>query len=121
MIPLKLSGPAAGEEARGVVASVDAGILTLTAYKTPDPEAHFNGQRVLAMQLRDLYGYLIDGMQGARGAIHTGGDGGASNDVAPPREAPLARYSGVVTVAADGTAEVVFDLPAFNGAVRVMA
>ncbi|MBP0661785.1 hypothetical protein, partial [Mycobacterium tuberculosis] len=56
VIPLKLSGLAAGEEARVVVAAVDVGILNLTAYKTPDPEAHFNGQRVLAMQLRDLYG-----------------------------------------------------------------
>lgn len=121
VIPVKLTGLAPGEEARVTVAAVDVGILNLTAYKTPDPEAHFNGQRVLAMQLRDLYGFLIDGMQGARGAIRSGGDGGDSNDVSPPREAPLARYSGVVTVAPDGSAEVIFDLPAFNGAVRVMA
>jgi uncharacterized protein YfaS (alpha-2-macroglobulin family) len=120
-IPIKLTGLAPGEAARVTVAAVDVGILNLTAYRTPDPETHYNGQRVLALQLRDLYGALIDGMQGVRGAIRSGGDEGLSADVAPPREAPLARYSGVVTVGPDGTAEVVFDLPAFNGAVRVMA
>jgi uncharacterized protein YfaS (alpha-2-macroglobulin family) len=120
-IPLKLTGLNPGEEARVVVAAVDIGILNLTAYKTPDPETHYNGQRRLGPQLRDLYGFLIDGMQGARGSIHSGGDEGGTNGVTPPREAPLARYSGVVTVAPDGSAEVVFDLPAFNGAIRVMA
>jgi uncharacterized protein YfaS (alpha-2-macroglobulin family) len=120
-IPVKLDGLAAGEEARVVVAAVDVGILNLTAYKTPDPEGRFFGQRVLSMQMRDLYGFLIDGMQGVRGAIRSGGDESMAGDVPPPREAPLARYSGVVTVGPDGTAQVMFDLPAFNGAIRVMA
>ena len=30
------------------------------------------------------------------------------------------RYSGVVKVGADGTARIEFDLPAFNGSLRVM-
>ena len=52
--------------------------------------------------MRDLYGYLIDGMQGTRGAIRSGGDAGVDTTVSPPREAPLARFSGVVKVGADG-------------------
>ena len=39
----------------------------------------------------------------------------------PPVETPLALFSGIVTVGADGTAKVDFDLPDFNGTVRVMA
>ena len=39
----------------------------------------------------------------------------------PPTQAPLALFSGIVEVAADGTAEVRFDIPAFNGTIRVMA
>src|SRR5262249_46850538 len=39
----------------------------------------------------------------------------------PPTQAPLALYSGVVTVGPDGSAEVAFDIPAFAGTVRVMA
>ncbi len=40
---------------------------------------------------------------------------------APPSGPPVALYSGIVTVKADGTAEVNFDIPAFAGTVRVMA
>ncbi|TBW35375.1 alpha-2-macroglobulin family protein [Siculibacillus lacustris] len=120
-IPVKIQGAAAGETARVVVAAVDVGILNLTRYETPDPDGWFFGQRLLATDLRDLYGYLIDGMQGTRGKITAGGDGGADMGAAPPREAPFSRYSGVVEVGADGTAEIAFDVPAFNGTVRVMA
>ncbi|MDK9695462.1 MAG: alpha-2-macroglobulin family protein [Siculibacillus sp.] len=119
-IPVKLAGLAGGEKAHVVVAAVDVGILNLTRYETPDPGRWFFGQKQLATEVRDLYGFLIDGMQGSRGAIRSGGDGGADMSAAPPREAPFARYSGVVDVGPDGTAEVVFDVPAFNGTVRVM-
>jgi uncharacterized protein YfaS (alpha-2-macroglobulin family) len=59
-------------------------------------------------------------MQGTRGAIRTGGDGAAPMQGEKPTQEPLARYSGVVKVGSDGTAKVDFDLPAFNGSVRVM-
>ncbi|MCZ8098100.1 MAG: MG2 domain-containing protein [Burkholderiales bacterium] len=121
-IPLRLAGLSPGEEAFVTVAAVDVGILSLTGYELPDPAAHFFGQRQLPLEVRDLYGYLIDGMQGTRGAIRSGGDGaGLSADVSPPTQEPLARYSGVVKVGPDGTATVSFDLPAFNGTVKVMA
>ena len=45
----------------------------------------------------------------------------ASSPSAKPTQEPLSRYSGVVKVGADGTAQVSFDIPAFNGTVRVMA
>jgi hypothetical protein len=120
-VPIKLAGLAAGEEAHVVVAAVDVGILNLTNYKPPAPDNYYLGQRQLTAEIRDLYGQLIDGMQGARGQIRNGGDIGAELTGSPPTQAPLALYSGIVKVAADGSAQVVFDIPAFAGTVRVMA
>ena len=120
-IPLKVGGLNPGEEARIVVAAVDVGILNLTGYKPPAPDDYYLGQRRLTAEIRDLYGQLIDGMQGTRGQIRTGGDGGAELQGSPPTQKPLALYSGVVTVKPDGTAEVAFDIPDFAGTARVMA
>ena len=120
-VPVKLAGLTSGEQARVVIAAVDVGILNLTNYKPPAPEEYFLGQRRLSAELRDLYGQLIDGMQGTRGAIRTGGDdGGGALEGSPPAQKPLALYSGIVEVKPDGTAEVVFDIPAFAGTARVM-
>ncbi len=120
-VPIKLAGLNAGEEAHVVVAAVDVGILNLTNYKPPAPDNYYLGQRQLTAEIRDLYGQLIDGMQGVRGAIRSGGDVGAELSGSPPTQAPLALYSGIVQVGADGTAQVAFDIPAFAGTVRVMA
>ncbi|KZE36713.1 alpha-2-macroglobulin family protein [Chelatococcus daeguensis] len=121
-VPVRLGGLAAGEEAYVTVAAVDVGILNLTRYEAPRPGDYFFGQRRLGTEIRDVYGYLIDGMQGTRGAIRSGGDAGAPQlDGAPPTQEPVALYSGVVRAGADGVAHVSFDMPAFNGTVRVMA
>ena len=105
-IPVKLAGLAAGADAKIVVAAVDVGILNLTNYKPPSPDDYYLGQRALAAEIRDLYGDLIDGMQGTRGQIRSGGDQGAQLQGSPPTGPPLALYSGIVTVGADGNAEV---------------
>ena len=120
-VPVKLNGLAAGDQARIVVAAVDVGILNLTNYKPPSPEDYYLGQRALSAEIRDLYGQLIDGMQGVRGQIHTGGDEGAKLQGSPPSGPPVAFYSGIVTIGADGTAQVSFDVPDFEGTLRVMA
>ncbi len=121
-MPIKFSGLAPNEEARVVVSAVDVGILNLTNYKAPDPDTYYLGQRKLSSEIRDLYGQLIDGMQGTKGQIRTGGDGGEGElQGSPPTQPPLALYSGIVAVGADGTAEVSFDIPGFVGTVRVMA
>jgi len=120
-LPIKIGGLAPGEVAYVTVAAVDVGILNLTQFKTPDPTAYFNGQRKLNLEIRDLYGLLIDGMEGVAGAIRSGGDGSGNTGGPLPTQAPLALYSGVVKVDADGAAEVSFDLPIFNGSARIMA
>ena len=120
-VPIKVGLPA-GAEARVAVAAVDVGILNLTNYKPPSPDDYYLGQRTLSADIRDLYGDLIDGMQGARGQIRSGGDAGAEAlQGNPPTGPPVALYSGLLKVGADGTAEASFEVPAFAGTVRVMA
>ncbi len=120
-VPVQVGGLSAGDEARIVVAAVDVGILNLTNYKPPAPDNYYLGQRRLTPEIRDLYGQLIDGMQGVRGQIRSGGDEGAELAGSPPAQAPLSLYSGIVRVGPDGAAIVNFDIPAFAGTVRVMA
>jgi uncharacterized protein YfaS (alpha-2-macroglobulin family) len=121
-LPVKIGGLSPGEDAKIVVAAVDVGILNLTNYKPPAPDDYYLGQRRMTSEIRDLYGQLIDGMQGTRGQLRTGGDAaGAELQGSPPTQKPLALYSGIVTVAADGTAEISFDIPEFAGTARVMA
>lgn len=121
-IPVKLDGLNPGEDAKVVISAVDVGILNLTNYKPPAPDDYYLGQRRLSAEIRDLYGQLIDGMSGTRGQIKSGGDAGAAElQGSPPAQKPLALYSGIVTVGADGTAEVSFDIPEFAGTARVMA
>ena len=121
-LPVKLTGLSPGEDAKVVVAAVDVGILNLTNYKPPAPDDYYLGQRRLTAEIRDVYGQLIDGMQGTRGQLKTGGDSaGAELQGSPPTQKPLALYSGIVTVAADGTAEISFNIPEFAGTARVMA
>jgi uncharacterized protein YfaS (alpha-2-macroglobulin family) len=121
-VPVRLANLASGEQARIVVSAVDVGILNLTGYETPNPDEYYLGQRKLSAEVRDLYGQLIDGMQGTRGSIRTGGDASAGAlQGNPPTGPPLALYSGIVTVGPDGRAEVEFNIPAFTGTVRVMA
>src|SRR4051812_4495853 len=121
-IPVKLDGLNPGEDAKIVVAAVDVGILNLTNYKPPAPDDYYLGQRRMTSEIRDLYGQLIDGMQGTRGQLKTGGDSaGLELQGSPPTQKPLALYSGIVTVTADGSAEISFDIPEFAGTARVMA
>jgi hypothetical protein len=121
-LPVKLGGLSPGEDAKIVVAAVDVGILNLTNYKPPAPDDYYLGQRRMTSEIRDLYGQLIDGMQGTRGQLKTGGDSaGAELQGSPPTQKPLALYSGIVTVAADGSAEINFEIPEFAGTARVMA
>ncbi len=119
---LTLANAAEGETAYVAVAAVDLGILNLTNFAVPDPDGWFFGQRQLGVDIRDLYGQLIDPMQGMPGAIRSGGDGGGARlGTPPPTSVLVALHSGVVTVGEDGTATVTFDMPDFNGTVRLMA
>ncbi|CAK9058524.1 Alpha-2-macroglobulin, partial [Durusdinium trenchii] len=60
-------------------------------------------------------------MSGARGKVRSGGDGmGMRLDAPPPDDEPVALFSGLVKVDENGEAVVSFDVPDFNGALRVI-
>ncbi|MDF1718013.1 MAG: alpha-2-macroglobulin family protein [Antarcticimicrobium sp.] len=118
-----VDGAAAGEQAWLTLAAVDLGILNLTGFDSPDPQGHYFGQRRLGVELRDVYGRLIDGMNGAMGTVRSGGDSdsGQRMQSPPPTQDLMAVFSGPVQVGEDGATLVDIDLPDFNGTVRLMA
>jgi len=122
-VALTVEGIAEGEAAFATIAAVDLGILNLTGHDAPDPQGHYFGQRRLGVAIRDLYGRLIDGQAGAMGRIRQGGDAGsaARSEAPPPTEDLVAFFAGPLPVGPDGRVETTFDLPAFNGTVRLMA
>ncbi|MGH1576179.1 alpha-2-macroglobulin family protein [Planktotalea sp.] len=122
-VEVQVDGVSEGETAYVTLAAVDLGILNLTGFDSPDPSSHYFGQRRLGMEMRDVYGRLIDGMNGAMGQVRSGGDAASRLRLQspPPTQELVAYFSGPVDLGADGTAKVTFDMPAFNGTVRLMA
>ena len=120
---LTVTGITPGEQAWVRLAAVDLGILNLTGFTTPDPQAHYFGQRRLGMEIRDLYGRLIDPLQGEMGRVRSGGDaaGGSGFAAPPPTEDLVAWVSAPLPVDGDGHVSASFDIPAFNGTIRLMA
>ncbi|MEO1139349.1 MAG: MG2 domain-containing protein, partial [Pseudomonadota bacterium] len=122
-VTVNVDGLANGQQGYVTLAAVDLGILNLTGFESPDPSGHYFGQRRLGVEIRDIYGRLIDGMNGAEGQVRSGGDAGNQNQLQspPPTEELVAYFSGPLTVEPDGTAQASFDIPDFNGTVRLMA
>lgn len=117
-----VSGAVEGEEVWLTLAAVDQGILNLTGFQSPDPTGYYFGQRRLGVELRDVYGRLIESTNGALGTVRSGGDNSAGLRMQspPPTQDLMSTFSGPVLVGPDGEVTVDIDLPPFNGAVRVM-
>lgn len=122
-VALRVDGAEPGETVQATIAAVDLGILNLTGFDSPDPQGHYFGQRRLGVAFRDIYGRLIDSRGGAEGRIRQGGDAGAGlrMQANPTTEDLVALFSGPLTVGDDGYARTTFDMPTFNGTIRVMA
>ncbi|MGC2413135.1 MAG: alpha-2-macroglobulin family protein, partial [Stellaceae bacterium] len=123
-IGVKVAGATPGEGAYLTLAAVDEAVLKLTEFESPAPEKYYFGKRQLGVELRDLYGRLID--PGARGVgvLRSGGDQFAKRSFAglPDKSSRVvALYSGIVRLDADGAAKVHFDIPDFQGQLRLMA
>ncbi len=120
---ISVTGATPGEEVWLTVAAVDLGILNLTGFKSPDPSGYYHGQRRLGMELRDIYGRLIDPGNGTLGRLRSGGDAdrGLQMQSPPPTQDLVAFFSGALKVDASGMVAFPMELPAFNGTVRLMA
>src|SRR6185436_18374317 len=81
-IAVRVDGIAGGEETFVTVAAVDEAVLKLTEFDSPSPEKYFYGKRRLGVELRDLYGRLIDPRAGGVGVLRSGGDQFAKRSVA---------------------------------------
>lgn len=123
-LPVKVSAPKlAGKAAIVTVSAVDVGILEITRYKTPDPVDFFFGKHRYGADLLDIYGRLIEKMDGLQAKQRFGGDSAGKRDTQSlPRKLLLVDlYSGPVKLDAKGEAQVNLAMPDFNGTVRVMA
>ncbi|HEX5318023.1 MAG TPA: alpha-2-macroglobulin [Stellaceae bacterium] len=121
---IKAAGLGANEEAYVTLAAVDEAVLKLTDFQSPAPQDYFYGKRVLGVELRDLYGRLIDPRAGGVGVLRSGGDQFAKRAVAglPDKSnRVVALFSGIVKLDADGAAKVRLDIPDFQGQLRLMA
>ncbi len=107
------------------LAAVDDSVLRLSDQATPDPVAYYLGQRRLGVELRDVYGRLLEPGGTDKAATRTGPpEKGRLRQSAslPDRDAPVASlFSGIVRVGADGTAKLPLTLPEFDGRLRLMA
>ncbi len=100
---------------------MDEGILQLTDFKSPDPVIWYFGKRRLGVLMRDDYGRLIRTGKEAVGVLQQGGDGFGGRGLAVVPQRTVALFSGIVKVGSGGVANVTFDVPDFNGSLRLMA
>lgn len=109
-----------GERVYLTLAAVDEGVLQITKYKSPDPQAFYFGRKALPLSVRDDYARLLNPNLGAPTLARSGGDtlGGEGLTSAPIKVVSL--YSGLVDVSG-GKAIVPVKLPDFNGKLRLMA
>ena len=107
------------------IAAVDEGILQLIDQKTPDPFTFFYRKLALEVNSYDTFSLLLPDV--TIGLSPPGGGFGARKEMqflstqGIRRVKPVAYWSGVLTADADGKAVFKFDLPQFQGAVRIMA
>jgi uncharacterized protein YfaS (alpha-2-macroglobulin family) len=111
------------------VAAVDEGILQLTDFRTPNPHTHFFRQRGLGVETYDLYSAILPEITSTT-TFRTSSIGGDGVDagrkkrlstVSVTRVKPVSLWSGLVETDGAGRGVVRFNVPQFNGRLRVMA
>lgn len=108
------------------VAAVDEGILQLIAQKTPQPFDWFYRRLGLTVVSYDTFSLLLPEVKPQGKAPAGGGEGeeGMAQYVRTEgirRVQPVAFWSGPLTADGDGNVKVSFQVPEFQGALRVMA
>ncbi len=122
-IPVTVDGIKSGEKVQLTVAAVDEGIHSIVGDQVPDPYTHFFGKRAFSIDIHDLYHKVLDGRFDVLGTIRAGGDARARQGVGPTTKAyeTVSLFSGIVETDSDGKALVPFDIPSFNGTLRLTA
>ncbi|MDR2239800.1 MAG: alpha-2-macroglobulin family protein [Zoogloeaceae bacterium] len=111
-----------GQAALVTLSAVDAGILNITRFATPDPFARFFGQLRYGADQYDVYGRLIEKMAGRKGKLKFGGDAAPAATRSLPKKVRLVDlFSGPVQLDDKGEADITLAVPDFNGTLRLMA
>jgi uncharacterized protein YfaS (alpha-2-macroglobulin family) len=117
-----------GKPAKGEVtlALVDDGVLGLTDFKTPDPEAHFLGARRLNSEGFDIYDLLMPVEARETDLLHPAG--GMAESMAAfaggkkaQRFKILSFFEGALSADENGLVRATLDLPEFSGRARLFA
>lgn len=115
----------AGRTARVRVTAVDLGVLNITRFPLPDAGGWFFAQRRLGVEAHDLYGRVIESLDGGSARLRFGGD--MALPALPQARRPNAEVQTVdlfeapVALDAQGAATVALPVPDFNGTLRVRA
>lgn len=115
----------AGRTARVRVTAVDLGVLNITRFPLPDAADWFFAQRRLGTEAHDLYGRVIESLDGSSARLRFGGD--MALPALPQARRPNVEIQTVdlfqapVALDARGEAAVALPVPDFNGTLRVRA
>lgn len=122
-LKIKIKAPEAkGQKAMVTLSAVDVGILNITRFASPDPHAFFFGKLRYGADQYDVYGRLIEKMQGQKGRLKFGGDSTPKATRSLPKKVKLVDlFSGPLLLDAKGEAEISLPVPDFNGSLRLMA
>lgn len=102
------------------IAAVDAGILSLTDFPDPDPLATIFARRRLGVRSFETVGWTV-AMPAMGPSSHTGGDTAGGDSPRVQMVKPVALWSGLVAVDAQGKASVKFNVPGYRGKLHIMA
>lgn len=120
-VEVTVEGAAAGQAAYVTLSAVDETVLHLTGFRGPDPAAHYFGPRELAVEMRDVYGRLVEAAEPSRARL------AAVPSLLAPAMGPgrpsasLSLFSGIVAVGEEGRLTIPLDLPDFTGRLRLTA
>lgn len=115
----------AGKSARVALHAVDVGILNLTQFAMPDPVAWLFQPRRFLTDAYDVYGRIIEAVDGTKAKLRYGGD--AALLALPQARRPNVKvltvdlFEAPIAVDAKGDARFELTLPDFNGTVRLAA
>ena len=109
------------------IAIVDEGILSLTNFATPNPLTVLFAKRALGVETYETIGWTMlhqaAGTSSKTGGGDDYGEGENGGDLGQDRVQPVkpvALFSGVVPVPANGKLTVPFEIPTYRGQLRVM-
>ena len=125
--PSSTGSSALTERAFITIAAVDEGILQLTDFGTPDPLDFFYGKKQLDVITYDIFALLLPEL--AQSELYSAPSGDQMSmmrldhlsPVTARRVKPVALWSGLLEVDRTGKVRTSFELPEFNGTLRVMA